>query len=258
MTDNGKVERIRSKEYPPVTISDAIGFLENFKDFPRDRPIAYSIAAKQIGVSTSTRSFTNPLSASRQYGLLTTSTGRVFHITETGRRLIRQIEDEKVIKLLLFECFKLPKLNMEIIEAYLQKGLPEVKLFKEILIANFGIAPKVANNAASVFVENANYVGALVNGVVVKEYTDNTTTSIEVNNTSNQEEIDNSHAVSSINNTRTQSIMIKQEDGFGPPLTVPFGDSRKAILYMPVDADKDDAQYVLDMIILMFKRVYKL
>ena len=39
-------------------------------------------------------------------------------------------------------------------------------------------------------------------------------------------------------------------------MNISFGDERRAILYMPIGANKEDAVYVKDMISLMFKRVY--
>ena len=48
-----------------------------------------------------------------------------------------------------------------------------------------------------------------------------------------------------------------EKDEFAAPLNISFGDKRRAMLYMPIDATKEDAEYVRDMISLMFKRVYK-
>mgnify|MGYP000529850617 FL=1 len=54
----------------------------------------------------------------------------------------------------------------------------------------------------------------------------------------------------------TENVLQPLNEEFAAPLNISFGDKRRAILYMPIDATRDDAEYVKAMIALMFKKVY--
>ena len=70
MSAEEKKTKQKSKEYPAVTLEQAIDFTRRFKDYPKSKPISYETAAKECGVSVGTKSFRYTISSAKQFGLL--------------------------------------------------------------------------------------------------------------------------------------------------------------------------------------------
>ena len=248
MENPEKRTKIRSKEYPAVTMQKALSFIMNFKDYPRNKPISHETAAQVLKLKPSTKNFVYTLSAARQFGLITTTpSGKILTLTEYANRLVRPIEEENVLKKLKIKCFLLPKLYSELINEYNGKSLPSSERLKDILISNYGIAPNAANNAAINFIDSANEVGVIQNGVLnmsIEMSTFENTSSSLTNST-------NVHVSTPLNN-----LSQVPKNDFDTPLSIPFGDQKNALLYMPLSVEKEDAEYALDMIKLMFKNRY--
>ena len=251
MDSTEKKTRQKSKSYPANTLNQSISFIEKFKDYPLNKPISYSIAAKECGVSSTTKSFRYNISSARQFGLLSTSTGETFTLLEPAYRLLRPTEPETALKLLRIQCFSTPALYSELISSYNGKSLPSISTLENLLINYHGIVAKVANEAATVFINSANEAGAVQNGIlgVNAEY------SLEPNEETTQTtQLEQASEVSAPTSNNEDISIAKGE--FAAPLNISFGDERRAILHMPIDATTEDAIYVKDMISLMFKRVY--
>ncbi len=249
MTEEKNV-KVRSKEYPALTISKTIEFIKKFKDFPLNKPLSYDTAAKNIGVSKTTKSFKYSISSAKQYGLITTSTGEIINFTDTGKNIIQtEIVDSKIMAI----CFRNPKLYEELINDYNGKSLPSVDKLETILSSTYGIAPNASKKAAEIFVSSAEESGSVTNGI------------LDVDNSFNEDNLEekivdfdirDSVGVSTQSSLDTKLYEEKVSEEFDAPLTIPFGDKRKAILYMPINSTSDEAEYVQEMISLMFKRVY--
>ena len=248
-TQEDKKTKIKSKEYPAITLDQAIVFIKKLKDYPIGKPISYDAAAKEMNVKPTTKSFTYTVSSARQYGLISTSTGKTLSFLEPANRLARPTENEQTLTLLKIQCFSSPKLYSELIEEYNGKSMPATNVLENVLVSYYGVAPKAAKTAAQTFIDTANEVGAVNSGVLNTESnannTDATTAGSPEENSKESEPGD-----------QPPQTDLNTKDGFGAPLSIPFGDHRKAILYMPLDATADDADYVLEMIKLMFKKVY--
>ena len=76
MDANEKKSKPKSREYPAVTLDAAVAFVEKFRDYPQNKPISYDVAAETCGVKATTNSFKYTLSSARQYGLISTSSGK--------------------------------------------------------------------------------------------------------------------------------------------------------------------------------------
>jgi len=249
MSEETKKLKQKSKEYPAVTLNKAIEFVGALKDFPIGKPIAYGTAANVRGVKEATKSFKYELSAAKQFGLISNS-GKVITFLEPGKRFALPTESEAVLKKLKMECFELPKLFNELIQDYKGKQLPAITMLKNVLIANHGIAPNAAYTAAQTFIDTSYEVGAVKNGILDLDVEDEV---IEENSAKEYNSTDNQ-----ANNKSEEKLPVleEQNDMFEPPLSIPFGNQRKAILYMPTGATKEDAEYTKDMILFMFKRLY--
>lgn len=250
---NEKKTKPKSREYPAVTLSNAIAFIEKMKDFPQNKPISYELAASACGVKISTNSFKYTLSAAKQYGLIATATGKTLTLLDPAKEFARPTKSPEEHQLLKIECFKTPKLYKELIQEYNGCSLPEPQKLANILINQFSILPAVANVAASNFIVNATEIGVVQNNVLDLSIVETDAESTTIN--------DSNH-IANRGETNINTTSFSVDDSFsGPeyaaPLYIPFGDKRRAVLYMPIDSTKEDAEYVKDMINLMFKRVYK-
>ncbi len=131
--------------------------------------------------------------------------------------------------------------------------MPSLGTLKNILITNYSIASSVAETATNVFIETAQSVGVVQNGVLdISDGTINYETNIiEVSEQRDDIEVKEEK----INIDITTESLSNNKD-FGDPLTIPFGDERKAVLYMPLNSTKENALYVKSMISLLFKNIY--
>ena len=109
----------------------------------------------------------------------------------------------------------------------------------------------MAKGAAETFIKNANDVGAVQSGVLTLSDPDLDLAPVDDNDSSASSALPSSPVQTTLSDFSVDS------PEFAAPLNIPFGDKRRAVLLMPIDATKDDAEYVRDMITLMFKRVYK-
>jgi len=206
-----KKTKIKSKEYPAITLGKAIEFVEKLKDYPRNKPISYDTAAQALHIKPTTKSFTYTISASKQFGLITTSTGRTLSLTERAIRLVRPTEDEGTLLKLKIECFSLPKLYSNLLNEYSGKSIPPIERLENILVTSFGIAPNAANSAAMTFIESANEVCVIQNGIL----------GLDVEIPTNTDAMDEDMPLSSLNELQ----MAKGE--FDAPLSIPFGEQKK-------------------------------
>jgi hypothetical protein len=112
--------------------------------------------------------------------------------------------------------------------------------------------PAVAKGAAATFIANATDIGVVQSGVLDLSIEE---TSTGATNEKGQESATPSESTG--NDSALSDTFTIEQSEFAAPLNISFGDKRRAMLYMPIDATKEDAEYVRDMISLMFKRVYK-
>ncbi|MCL2770753.1 MAG: hypothetical protein FWD89_00365 [Firmicutes bacterium] len=251
MEDNVKKEKAKSKDYPALTLMAAVEFLQAFKDYPLNKQISYAVAAKVKGVSETTKSFRYAISAARQYGLISTG-GSAFSFLDAGKKLIRPTDDAATISSLKMQCFSNPKLYGELISQYKGRSIPNITTLENLLVTYNGIMASAANTAAQTFIDTATEVGANKSGVL-----DLDVDAIEavVSGTVMEAQPERVDEVSKVAVSVTPQKMLLEE-GFEAPLTIPFGEQKKAILYMPQNVEKDDAEYALEMIKLMFKKIY--
>ena len=252
MDANEKKSKPRSKEYPGVKLSTAIEFVEKLKDYAQNKPISYDVAAKAYGVKATTNSFTYTISAARQYGLILKAAGKSFSLSDAAKRFARPTESSDALRLLKVECFQRPKLYAELIGEYSGQPIPQGQTLENVLVNQYGIQPAVVSGAATAFTETAAEVGAIREGILDLG-------SEPAGSSSAAAPEDTANSASNFITAPTAEAGNGQpetSDEFAAPLNIPFGDKRRATLYMPIDAKKEEAMYVKEMIALMLKQVY--
>ena len=252
MNDTEKKSKPKSKEYPAVTLSDAIAFIEKLKDYPLNKPISYDAAATTQGVKSTTNSFKYTLSAAKQYGLISTATGKTITLLEPAKQFARPTKSPEELRLLKVECFKSPKLYAELIKEYEGQSLPQPQILENILINQYSILPSVAKDAATTFINNANDIGVIQSGIL-----DLSLENSNIETSGSNSCVEEASHEEDLNESMASTDLPPVGDEFAAPLNISFGDKRRAMLYMPIDASKEDAEYVREMINLMLKRVYK-
>jgi hypothetical protein len=250
MGDTKKSTKQRSREYPAITLNSAIAFVQKLENYILSGSVAYGLAAEALGVTKATKSFTYTLSAAKQFGLISTETGQIIKFLEPSSTFI-SLKDDTAIRRLKLQCFRKPKLYIALIDKFKGVSLPSTEALANLLEKQYDIAPAVTSVAADVFLKTANEAGANQNGILTmnleqKDGQDNSNDNIKNTspNTTDAVPIDS-------------SANLKQSgDNYAKPLSIPFGDERQAILYMPIDTSQKEAKYVKDIILLMLQRVY--
>lgn len=157
-----KKTRIRSKEYPPVSLGTALEFIKVLKDYIMVGSITYKQAANIIGVSINTNSFKRKLSSARQFGLVETKSNEII-FSQVSKHIAfptDSIDESTIAK----DCFLKPKLYEDIYNLYKEKPLLKQAPLENVLIQKMGIAPNAAGLAASAFLETIEEFNYIVNG----------------------------------------------------------------------------------------------
>lgn len=249
----------KSSLYPAFSINEVIVFLELTKKYPAGRPISYDAMAEECGLKSSyTKSLKYKISSAKQYGCIETS-DRMIILTELGNTIIRPISDEELFESKI-TAVKNPPLFKKLLEKYEGKPLPQQIALENILVRDYKITESSKKVAAETFIKCLEQVGAINAGVISFDVINN----ISVNDKSSEvkkenfDEID-SFADPAVENTQnsTSPIEVKCKEDYEAPLTIPMGNHRKAILYMPVETTKKEAEYVKAMISMMFDNLYE-
>ena len=248
---------IRSKEYPGATINQAIEFVVGLKDFPMNKPLAYDVAAKALNTSVNTKSFKFKLSAAKQYGLISTSSGKTFSFLEVAKHFIFPHETEKELGRLKKKCFENPTLYAELIKDYQGKSLPSENILANILVSQYGIAPAASQNAATTFLQSAEQAGVIISGVL--DLSDAPEDGIEEMYKEDYIDNESTSEVCVSNEKKKECVMdikAKEELSNQEIFRIPLGGKGNATLYFPENMSKETAQYLNFMIYQMLKNLY--
>jgi len=160
-----KKPREKSALYPASSISDCYEFIKQI-DSLGGKSVAYASILSLMGLtSPTTRSFLNRIGASKQFGFITTG-GSKAQLTDLARRILYPSNGESESKQLLIEAFGNPPLYAKLIERYQNKVVPLKSHLSNILMNEYRIIKQVKDNAAGCFIESAEYLGLLKNGVL--------------------------------------------------------------------------------------------
>jgi hypothetical protein len=148
----------RSASYPSINLEDAVSFTaEVSKHFPT---VGQTINRDDIAAVLNKVSATiqRDIAAASQFGFFTKQRGEGYQLTSAYKTLKNSL-DEKERRKFLLQAFASPKLFVELIEKFDAHAVP-VEL-KTHLIRFHNIAEKAAPGAADIFIQSAQYCGAL-------------------------------------------------------------------------------------------------
>lgn len=180
----------RSPLYPVFTVNEIVDFVNEIVNIGGKR-ISIKTVADTLGVSEKTNSFRSKISTAKQFGLLKGSNG-VVELTELSKRIVYPVNELDTKKAMLESFLSAPLYN-KLVEKYENKGLPDQDKLSNILLLEYGLTKSAKDIAAAKFIESAEQVGVLKNGVIVLN-SDNEEVDYKVireNVTSLDENIDN-------------------------------------------------------------------
>ena len=244
-------KRERSSQYPKSTWNECIDFVQKASELSLSA-VSYDEVAKKYGLSNPTaKSFSAKLSTCKQFGLITTSNGNTIHLTDTCKKIL--FPTGTSLHPLIKDCFCAPKIYSNLIEKYDGEALPSLPILANIFMNEFGVVHTVKDIAAKVFLESAEQLGFLKNGVLFFSDQESSANSVEEAPQEAEIAATNSSDISVASPAKdppSDSDYITQK--------IPFESGKVAEFYIPIDATQDDLLLMRDMLDVLLKRKFKL
>lgn len=178
-----KTKRERSTAYPAVPLKEAVELSGKLINAYGKSPFSRDLAVQAIGYKTITGTSAPKVAALVHYGLLERGSNTYKNTALAGR--ITDFTSEEDRDKALIVAVMAPKLFASLIGEYSGKAIPG--LLKNILVSQYKINRKVAENVAETFKESAEFAGVYVNGVITevpigsKEDADNIEDDVKIN-----------------------------------------------------------------------------
>lgn len=235
MSSDEKKVREKSALYPAVTISECVEFIRQI-DSLGGKSVSYASILNLMGLtSPTTRSFLSRISASKQFGLITTG-GSTAQLTDLARRILYPNEGESEARQLLIEAFENPPLYAKLIERFKDKAVPPKNQLSNLLMNEYRIIKQVKDNAADCFIESADYLGILKNGVLCMEIADTPQMG------SYQLEDKTDPLVPAVGTSQRADLNSDHSDGYN--FEIPTMGKKTARFYIPSGITEKDIDYI--------------
>ena len=153
----------RSSLYPMFSIKEIVDFINEIVKIGGKR-VSINTIASVLGFSVKTNSFRAKISTAKQFGLIRGSNGAVNEL-DTRRAIV--------------ESFLSAPLYRKIVERYENQALPSQDKLSNILLLEYNLTKSAKDIAAAKFIENAEQVGILKNGIILLESDENDIDSFE-------------------------------------------------------------------------------
>jgi predicted nucleotide-binding protein len=158
---NTEPDQFPSSEFPKHSIKTALRVPLALEEKNSGNPMPPTDIAIAIDKSPGSSDFRMLLSSSIKYGLSTGSYNQSkVAMTTLARDLVAPTSDEAKNKA-LFQCAFMPPLFKSIFVAYKGKKVPDMQFFQNALVRDFGVSRDQAARCATVFYENADYLGLI-------------------------------------------------------------------------------------------------
>lgn len=230
--DNSNKER--SPLYPIFSISDTMDFVKEIGKIG-GKKVSVETVASVIGMSIKTNSFKSKISTAKQFGLIRGAGGAV-ELTDLAKKLIYAVDDFETHNLLI-EAFLTAPLYRKVAERYENQALPTVEKLSNILLLEYGVTKAAKDVAAKKFIESAEQIGVLKNGIV---YLDTEDSSLPANIVT-EPNID-STAVNSQHTGSLQNASNLDNNSFC--FTIPTLSGASAKITIPQDVTSRDLDFI--------------
>lgn len=228
--------REKSALYPAVSIAGCLEFIKQI-DSLGGKTVSYGSILGLLGLtSPTTKSFLNRISASKQFGLITTG-GSTAQLTDLGRRILYPNEGEQETRRLLIESFENPPLYVKLISRFNNRAIPSANQLSNLLMNEYRIIKQVKDNAAKCFLESANYLGLIQNGVLIMDDPD---TGSDIVSSFDNKNIDVEKTAELLPQAQTPEN--PREEGYF--FEIPTMGKKTARFYIPDDITPKDIDYI--------------
>ncbi len=152
-------KRERSVRYPGVSLAEAVAFCRSIDEKGLER-LSTAALAEALGYKNlRTNSFSAPLSASKQFGLLE-SEGDGLVLTDLARRILHPARPEEIPSLLR-KALREPPLYASLAVRFGDRRLPDAAVLANVLYHDEQITASAKLPAAEAFLESARFARAL-------------------------------------------------------------------------------------------------
>lgn len=159
-----KIVKERSPLYPIFSINESVDFVKEIVKIG-GKKVSVETIASVIGMSVKTNSFKSKISTAKQFGMIRGAGGAV-ELTDLAKRIVYSVDDSETKKALI-ESFLSAPLYRKIAERYENQAVPPVDKLSNILLLEYGVTKNAKDNAAGKFVESAEQIGILKNGIIL-------------------------------------------------------------------------------------------
>lgn len=232
-----KLAKERSPLYPVFSINESIAFVEEIVRIG-GKKVSVSTVASVVGASVKTNSFKSRISTAKQFGLIR-GTGGTLELTELAKRIFYKVDDRES-KQDLIESFLSAPLYKKVVERYENQAIPPVDKLSNILLLEYGMTQAAKDVAASKFLESAEQIGILRNGIIMLEEDDDDLSSSIVPPT-----------VSAPTEPAVSPEKASQTSGFAPAaetsgycFTIPTLSGSLAQVLIPQDVTEKDLDFI--------------
>lgn len=171
-----KAKRERSTAYPAISLKEAVDLSGKLINAYSKSPFSRELAVQAIGYNSVTGTSAPKVAALVHYGLLERS-GSAYKNSDLASRITDFVSEEDK-KEALIKALVNPKLFASLINEYSGKAIPG--LLKNILVSQYKIGRKVAEDVANTFKESSEFAGVYVNGVITEISIDSSDSKDEV------------------------------------------------------------------------------
>ena len=161
-----KVLKERSPLYPIFSINEVFDFVSEIAKLG-GKKVSVETVASSVGMSVKTNSFKSRISTAKQFGLLRGSDGAV-ELTDLAKSIIYPV-DEAAAQRARIESFLSAPLYQKLAERFENKAVPSVDKLGNILLLEYGLTKGAKDLASKKFIESAEQIGVLKNGIIILE-----------------------------------------------------------------------------------------
>lgn len=229
----------KSKQHPNTTWDECLEFIKII-DRKKLNKVSYNVIAEEYGLKNySTRSFTQKVSTSKQFGLIETG-NLTIQLTDIAKKILYPTSDLQVEKITL-ECFSKPPLYKQLVEKYKGKAVPTENILSNVLLNDFNITKSAKDNAAHVFIQNAEMMGVLIGGVLHYQQDNEIIEEPPIEEV--KKEVEN---VKEEEEKIEESSIAKNNSYF--TINIPTSTGKPAQIQIPNDLETEDAELVKNML----------
>lgn len=220
-----KVLKERSPLYPIFSINEVFDFVSEIAKLG-GKKVSVETVASSVGMSVKTNSFKSKISTAKQFGLLRGSDGAV-ELTDLAKSIIYPV-DEAAAQRARIESFLSAPLYQKLAERFENKAVPSFDKLGNILLLEYGLTKGAKDLASKKFIESAEQIGVLKNGIILLEADEFSTVDSEaLVESSSDEKIEGSLGSSALSEERCYRFTIPTLSGSAAQIIIPHDVSVK-------------------------------